>query len=242
MTWASRRRRSVSSPCPAPISSTSLAEVRMDQAVDPVCVVVRFLERGRGRRRARRRSRRTPPARCCGRARGRALAQAPPRRRVPHDAVDRADAVLPPDLLALGVRAARVRDADLVDPPARGRDLRGDLGLEPEAVLLDLDRLDHLTPERLVTGLHVGEVQVGEHVRRGGEQPVADRVPVVEDAVRATGEEPRPVDHVGVAGEQRLRGRARTPRGRTRGPRPGRSRTARSLRRSPGAAPRPSPG
>ena len=46
-------------------------------------------------------------------------------------------AVAPADLLALGVGAAGVGDADLVDAPAAAGHLGGDLGLEAEAVLLD---------------------------------------------------------------------------------------------------------
>ena len=54
------------------------------------------------------------------------------------DAPHGADAVAPADLLAFAVGTAGVRDADLVDATAEPRDLGGDLGLEPEAVFLDL--------------------------------------------------------------------------------------------------------
>src|SRR5262245_14255775 len=89
------------------------------------------------------------------------------------DAVDGPHAIAPADLLALGVGAAVVADPQLVDPPVAPGHLGGDLGLEPEPVLLDDHRLDHLAPEGLVAGLHVGEVQVGEHVGQRGEEPVA---------------------------------------------------------------------
>src|SRR5262245_18055756 len=77
--------------------------------------------------------------------------------RVLEDAVHRPHPIAPTDLLAFSVRAAAVRDANLVDAPAGGRDLGGDFGLEAEAILLDLDRLDDLATERLVAGLHVAE-------------------------------------------------------------------------------------
>src|SRR5690606_20728694 len=63
--------------------------------------------------------------------------------------------VAPPDLLALVVGTAAVGDADLIDPQAPCGHLRRDLGFEPEPILGDWDRLDHLGPKGLVAGLHV---------------------------------------------------------------------------------------
>src|SRR5437588_411621 len=86
-----------------------------------------------------------------------------------------------PDLhLAFLIGAAGVADGDLVDAPrgaAAAGDLGGDLRLEAEAVRLEVDALEHLTPEDLVTGLHIGQVQVSEHVRHKGEELIADVVP-----------------------------------------------------------------
>src|SRR5688572_16267254 len=115
---------------------------------------------------------------------------------IPHEADDGPDPVGPPELLSLRVAAAVVGDADLVDPAAEPRDLRGDLGLEAEAVLLDADRARHLAPEHLVAGLHVGEIQVGDHVREEGQHAVRHAVPEEEHAVRHAGEEARAVHHV----------------------------------------------
>ena len=65
-------------------------------------------------------------------------------------------------------------------------------------------RLDDLAPEDLVAGLHVGEVEVGEHVRQQRQELVAERVPEVQHAVRAPRQEARPVHDVGLAGLERL--------------------------------------
>ena len=78
-------------------------------------------------------------------------------------------------------------------------------GLEAEAILLDLDRLDDLAAEGLVARLHVGEVEVGEHVRQQRQEPVAERVPEVQDPVRATRQEPRAEHDVGPAGDRGAR-------------------------------------
>src|ERR1700730_15127927 len=108
---------------------------------------------------------------------------------VADDAVERPDAIAPADLLALGVVATVVGDAHLVDPPAGPGHFGGDLGLEAKAVLLELDRLDDLATEGLVAGLHVGEVQVGEHVRRQREEAVADRMPEIQHSMGAAADE-----------------------------------------------------
>jgi hypothetical protein len=63
------------------------------------------------------------------------------------------------------------------------RDFRGDLGLKAEAILLDVDAFNDLSAERFVTRFHVGEIEVGEHVRGSGEYPVPDGMPEVQNTV-----------------------------------------------------------
>src|SRR5579862_926621 len=84
--------------------------------------------------------------------------------RISDDAARCIESVLPPDLLAVGVGAPVVIDPDLVDAPRAPRELGGHLGLEAETVLAQRKSLDHFAAEDLVTGLHVGQVQVGEEV------------------------------------------------------------------------------
>jgi hypothetical protein len=52
-----------------------------------------------------------------------------------------------------------------------------------------------------VTGFHIREVQIVEHVGERSEEFVADAVPEKEDAVRVVAHEARAVDHIGVAVE-----------------------------------------
>ena len=77
---------------------------------------------------------------------------------------DGSQAVLPADLLARAVVAARVGDGNLVDPASQLGQLHGDLGLKPEARRLKLDLPEDLAPDDLVAGLHIGQVEVGENV------------------------------------------------------------------------------
>jgi hypothetical protein len=111
---------------------------------------------------------------------------------------DRRHGVLESDLLPLVVRPPVVGDRDLEEAIPAARDLRRDLRLDAEAGRLDGERLDHLAPEDLVAGLHVREIQVGQHVRDERQHPVPDGVPEVEDAALSPAEKTRAVHHVGA--------------------------------------------
>lgn len=89
------------------------------------------------------------------------------------DAAEGADTIFPTDLLAFGIGAAVVGDGHFVNAGIEFGDLRGDLGFEAEAVLLDLHLLDDLAAENFIARLHVREVQIREHVGHGGEHLVA---------------------------------------------------------------------
>src|SRR5687768_5757434 len=93
----------------------------------------------------------------------------------PHDRQHRLYAVLPRDLLSLLVAAAVVGDADFEDTDAGADlgDLGGHFGLEAEAVAREGDLVEDRLAEDLVADLHVGQVQVREHVAQRREHAVA---------------------------------------------------------------------
>lgn len=117
------------------------------------------------------------------------------------DAPEGAESVLPIDLLAFGVRPAGVGNGDFEDANAGVGDLGGDFRFKTEAVFLDVDRLDDVTPEHFVAGLHVGETEVGGHVRQQGEQAVPHGMPEVEHPVRPA-REAGTEDDIGLPGEE----------------------------------------
>jgi hypothetical protein len=124
------------------------------------------------------------------------------------NAVDGADAVSPADFFAFFVGAAVVGNGNFVDGDLELGDLGGDFRLEAEAVFLDGDFFEDVALEDLVAGLHISEVQVGEHVGHEGEELVAHGVPEVEHAVHAGTEEARAKDDIGLAekdGREELR-------------------------------------
>jgi hypothetical protein len=69
---------------------------------------------------------------------------------------------------------------------------------------MELNALENISPENLVTSLHVAEVEIGEHVRKQRQKTVADGMPEVQDSVRSARQETRANDYVGGAFDERL--------------------------------------
>ncbi len=113
------------------------------------------------------------------------------------DVPQRGDPIPPVDLLALGVGPPAVADRHLPDARPGPRQACGQLGLDAEAVGDQRQRLHEVRPDHLVAGLHVGEVEVGEHVGEQRQEPVAHRVPEVQHPAGAR-LEARAVDGVGL--------------------------------------------
>ena len=115
------------------------------------------------------------------------------------------NASLSPIFLPSSYVAAVVRDRHFVDAGAHPRDLAGDLRLDPEVARLQIQTIGDVADEHLVAGLHVRQVQVGERVGQERQQPVADRVPEIQDAMPARrSQKSRTVDDVGLAFEDGL--------------------------------------
>src|SRR5438067_516519 len=88
--------------------------------------------------------------------------------RVFRQAPQRAYAVLPPNLLAFFVSASPVADPHFEDSKFSLRHFDRDLRFESEAVFLDPNGLDHLTPENFVASFHVAEIDVCQAIRQQG--------------------------------------------------------------------------
>lgn len=108
------------------------------------------------------------------------------------------------DLLALDIGTRVIRNPHFVDAKPPIRDLRHDLRFESESILLDFDRLDHLTPEDLITSLHVREVEIREDVGQQGEESVAHRMPEIENPVGPAREETTAENDIRLAGYEGL--------------------------------------
>src|SRR5207245_8536092 len=95
-----------------------------------------------------------------------ALTPFPARREqvVPQDMEHRRQPVAPGDLLPLGVGAAAVGDGQLPDARARLREPRRQLDLDPEPLGREWQAFQEVGPDHLVAGIHIREVQIGEHV------------------------------------------------------------------------------
>ena len=89
---------------------------------------------------------------------------------MPREAGEGGEAIAEADLLALGpappVIADRHFDQPHFAPMHELRQLGGDLGTEPEAVLGQFDPLEHVALEQLVARGFVGQAQAGEPIAR----------------------------------------------------------------------------
>src|SRR5262245_58837721 len=120
-----------------------------------------------------------------------------PSRSILDDAPNRSKTVAPSDLLAFLVGTSRIGNAYLVHPVPALRDFCSHLWLEPEPVFVKLNALDDLATKHLVAGFHVAEVEVRNGIRKQRQEPVADRMPEIEDPVAFAAGESRSVNDVG---------------------------------------------
>ena len=75
-----------------------------------------------------------------------------------------------------------IANGDFVDPEFPLRALHHDFRFEPKPVRANRDALEKIGAENFVTGLHVREVEIAEHVRDQGQPLVDHRVPEQQDA------------------------------------------------------------
>src|SRR5207248_5281454 len=113
-----------------------------------------------------------------------------------HDCIDRSDPIFPADFLSLSVGSAVIRDADLINPRSSPRNLRDKFGFDAEPFLLDSKAIQEFASKNLVTTLHIGQVQVGKHVREQCEKPVSDHMPEVNHTMSSAAREPGTKHHV----------------------------------------------
>ncbi len=80
--------------------------------------------------------------------------------------------ITPTDVLAFGVTAPAVRDRYLKDARSPLGEPGGYLGLDAEAIAFEPQVLQDVGGNRLVTRLHVGEVEIVENIGEPGEELV----------------------------------------------------------------------
>src|SRR5262249_21331193 len=66
--------------------------------------------------------------------------------------------------------------------PALG-DFGGYFRFEAEAIRFQIEALQDFSAENFIASLHIGEVEVGEHIRKRRQNTVGDRGPIVKDAM-----------------------------------------------------------
>ena len=124
-----------------------------------------------------------------------------------HQGPDGREQVLRADFLSLGIGSSLVGDGHFVQPQVPQGQFRGQLRLERESVGRQRNRPQDVGAHQFVTGLHVGQVDVVEHVAQRGQKPVAQRVPEVQHPAVLSGQKPGAEDGVGNPRQHRAQQR-----------------------------------
>ena len=73
------------------------------------------------------------------------------------------------------------------------------LGFESETIFAKIEILEQRRAENFVARLHVGEVEIREHVGKQRQESIAHHVPEIKNAVRPASEKTRTEYHVGIS-------------------------------------------
>jgi len=124
------------------------------------------------------------------------------------DGVERSETIAPGDLLAFFVRASVIGNSHFENPaPPQLCNLCNQFRFHAKAVLFYLHRFDSRSCKSLITTLHIGEVQVSEHVGEQRQKPIANHVPEKKDPVRSPAHKTRAENRVCFPGEEWLKKR-----------------------------------
>ncbi len=76
-----------------------------------------------------------------------------------------------------------VGDGHFVDAHSLLGYLGGHLRFDPEPVLFEIESLKDTFAEDFIACFHIGQVEVGEHVREQGQEFITNRVPEIQHPV-----------------------------------------------------------
>ncbi len=96
---------------------------------------------------------------------------------------NRAQSILPPDLLPVFVCSTEVRDRHFINSPLTFGNFRCNFRLETKSIFLNFNGICDLTTKRLVTDFHIRQVDVGHHVAEQGQEVVPDLMPEIQHAM-----------------------------------------------------------
>lgn len=102
-----------------------------------------------------------------------------------NDAPERLKTILPADFFSFCVGTAGVTDRDLIDSVTPTSDSRCHLRFKTKSLLHQFgsDLVHDMATEYLVTGFHIGEIQIGKTVGKSCQKTIAQVVPEIEDSM-----------------------------------------------------------
>src|SRR3989338_7190178 len=97
-----------------------------------------------------------------------------------------------------------IGDRHFIDPATALRHFDRDLGLEAKAFRFDIDALEDLALKYLIADFHIGEIDIGEHIGKKGQELIPEIVPEKKHPVWAASIEARSIDYVRLPVQNRV--------------------------------------
>src|SRR5260370_24094310 len=122
----------------------------------------------------------------------------------PENCDDRAKAVLPANLLAFLIGAAGVTNGNLKNARAALGELDGNFRLDSKALADKRHALQQCGSNHLVTGFHVGEIEVRDDIAQQGQETISKLMTEEKNTTVFTGQKSRAKNGVGLFVQENL--------------------------------------
>src|ERR1700739_4996676 len=120
------------------------------------------------------------------------------------DRAPRAGAAPPSNFLSFAIGTARIADRNFEYACATLGQFDGELRINVKCGTFERNTLEQIRANHLVTGFHVGEVEIGNQVAQEGEQFIAERVAEEKSALVPAGHEARSENGISIFIQKQL--------------------------------------
>src|SRR5690606_11507856 len=99
------------------------------------------------------------------------------------------------------IGASVIADGNLKDATLLLCQFRRQFWLDAKTIAANGQCFDKRSEDDLVAGLHIGQIQISQHIGNRGEHTIRYAMPEIEDTAALSGEKSRAIDYIGFAFE-----------------------------------------